>query len=63
MDFYTITFILATFWVGPFWFAMLLSPEKDKTKKKKYRCTAIKSDGKRCKNQVDKKVLRCYAHR
>lgn len=33
MDFYTITFILATFWVGPFWFAMLLSPEKDKTKK------------------------------
>ena len=37
--------------------------EKDKTKKKKYRCTAIKSDGKRCKNQVDKKVLRCYVHR
>lgn len=33
MDIYTITFILATFWVGPFWFAMLLSPEKDKTKK------------------------------
>ena len=33
MDIYTITFILSTFWVGPFWFAMLLNPEKDKTEK------------------------------
>ena len=33
MDIYTIAFILSTFWVGPFWFAMLLNPEKDKTKK------------------------------
>ena len=33
MDIYTITFVLSTVWVGPFWFAMLLNPEKDKTKK------------------------------
>jgi predicted RNA-binding protein with RPS1 domain len=32
-------------------------------KTKKYRCTAIKKDGKRCKNEVDKKVLKCYAHK
>ncbi|MDG1724830.1 MAG: ABA4-like family protein [Bacteroidia bacterium] len=33
MDIYSILFILSTLWVGPFWFAMLLSPQKDKTKK------------------------------
>jgi hypothetical protein len=33
MDIYTISFILSTLWVGPFWFAMLINPEKDKTKK------------------------------
>ena len=26
-------FIASTFWVGPFWFAMLLSPKAEKTKK------------------------------
>ena len=33
MDIYTVSFILSTLWVGPFWFAMLINPEKDKTKK------------------------------
>ncbi|CAI8281553.1 MAG: Uncharacterised protein [Owenweeksia sp. TMED14] len=33
MDFYEISFIFSTLWVGPFWFAMLINPEKDKTKK------------------------------
>ena len=33
MDIYTVFFILSTFWVGPFWFAMLLSPKTEKTKK------------------------------
>ena len=33
MNIYLAFFILSTFWVGPFWFAMLLNPEKDKTKK------------------------------
>tara|TARA_B100000497_G_C7414810_1_gene261083 strand:- start:11 stop:454 length:444 start_codon:yes stop_codon:yes gene_type:complete len=33
MDIYTVFFILSTFWVGPFWFAMLLNPQKEKTKK------------------------------
>lgn len=33
MDMYTVFFILSTFWVGPFWFAMLLNPQKEKTKK------------------------------
>ena len=33
MDIYTISFVLSTLWVGPFWFAMLINPEKDKTKK------------------------------
>ena len=33
MDIYTIAFILSTFWVGPFWFAMLLQPNAEKTKK------------------------------
>lgn len=31
MDFYTLLFILATLWVGPFWFAMLLQPYANKT--------------------------------
>ena len=33
MDIYTISFILPTLWVGPFWIAMLLNPKKEKTKK------------------------------
>lgn len=33
MDIYTISFILSTLWVGPFWIAMLLNPKKEKTKK------------------------------
>ena len=33
MNIYEIIFILSTFWVGPFWFAMLLQPKTDKTKK------------------------------
>ena len=32
MDIYDISFIISTFWVGPFWFAMLLNPNKEKTK-------------------------------
>ena len=32
MDIYDISFILSTFWVGPFWFAMLINPNKEKTK-------------------------------
>ena len=32
MDLYDITFILSTLWIGPFWFAMLINPEKVKTK-------------------------------
>lgn len=31
MDLYTVLFVLTTFWVGPFWFAMLLQPYADKT--------------------------------
>ena len=33
MDLYTISFILSTLWVGPFWFAMLYKPHDDSTKK------------------------------
>ena len=33
MDIYTISFVLSTLWVGPFWFAMLLNPEKAKTRR------------------------------
>ena len=33
MNVYEIIFILSTFWVGPFWFAMLLQPNAEKTKK------------------------------
>jgi hypothetical protein len=33
MDIYTISFIISTLWVGPFWMAMLLNPKKEKTKK------------------------------
>ena len=33
MDIYTVSFILSTLWVGPFWFAMLLNPEKAKTRR------------------------------
>ena len=31
MDIYTLLFFLTTFWVGPFWFAMLLQPHAVKT--------------------------------
>ena len=31
MDIYTALFFLTTFWVGPFWFAMLLQPHAAKT--------------------------------
>ena len=33
MDIYTISFILSTLWVGPFWFAMLINPHTEKTSK------------------------------
>ena len=33
MSVYEIIFILSTFWIGPFWFAMLLQPHAEKTKK------------------------------
>ena len=33
MDIYEICFVLSTFWVGPFWFAMLINPYEEKTKK------------------------------
>ena len=32
MDIYDISFIFSTFWVGPFWIAMLINPDKEKTK-------------------------------
>ena len=32
MDIYTISFIISTFWIGPFWIAMLVNPNKNKTK-------------------------------
>ena len=33
MDIYEICFLLSTFWVGPFWFAMLINPREEKTKR------------------------------
>ena len=33
MNVYEVIFILSTLWVGPFWFAMLLQPNAEKTKK------------------------------
>ena len=33
MELYVIFFILSTLWVGPFWFSMMFSPTKEKTKK------------------------------
>ena len=33
MDLYTISFIISTLWIGPFWFAMLIKPYEPKTKK------------------------------
>ena len=33
MNSYEVIFILSTIWVGPFWFAMLLQPKAEKTKK------------------------------
>ena len=32
MDIYTISFLISTLWVGPFWIAMLVNPHKNKTK-------------------------------
>ena len=31
MDLYTISFIISTLWIGPFWFAMLIRPYDSKT--------------------------------
>ena len=33
MDVYDYSFFLSTMWVGPFWFAMLVIPEHELTKK------------------------------
>ena len=33
MDIYDYSFFLSTMWVGPFWFAMLVFPEHELTKK------------------------------
>ena len=33
MDLYDISFFFSTMWVGPFWFAMLVFPEHEMTKK------------------------------
>tara|TARA_B100001123_G_scaffold174156_1_gene200074 strand:+ start:914 stop:1363 length:450 start_codon:yes stop_codon:yes gene_type:complete len=33
MDVYDVSFFLSTMWVGPFWFAMLVYPEHEVTKK------------------------------
>ncbi len=33
MDLYDISFFFSTIWVGPFWFAMLVFPEHEMTKK------------------------------
>ena len=33
MDMYDYSFFLSTMWVGPFWFAMLVFPEHEMTKK------------------------------
>ena len=32
MDLYTISFIISTLWIGPFWFAMLVKPYESKTR-------------------------------
>ena len=32
MDIYSISFLISTFWIGPFWIAMLVNPNKNKTK-------------------------------
>ncbi len=32
MDIYSISFLISTFWIGPFWIAMLINPNKYKTK-------------------------------
>ena len=32
------------------------------SKPKKFRCRAVKPDGKRCKNMTTNKRKRCYAH-
>ena len=31
MDLYDLSFLVSTLWIGPFWFAMLLRPEAEKT--------------------------------
>jgi len=32
MDIYSISFLISTLWIGPFWIAMLVNPNKNKTK-------------------------------
>ena len=32
MDLYDLSFFLSTMWVGPFWLAMLVYPEHERTK-------------------------------
>tara|TARA_B100000989_G_scaffold132192_1_gene98127 strand:- start:1990 stop:2460 length:471 start_codon:yes stop_codon:yes gene_type:complete len=32
MDIYTISFLISTLWIGPFWYAMLVHPNKTETK-------------------------------
>ena len=32
MDIYTISFLISTLWIGPFWIAMLVNPNKNKTR-------------------------------
>tara|TARA_B100001989_G_scaffold234740_1_gene195497 strand:- start:166 stop:612 length:447 start_codon:yes stop_codon:yes gene_type:complete len=32
VDIYSISFLISTFWIGPFWIAMLVNPKKKKTK-------------------------------
>ena len=33
MDIYSISFLISTFWIGPFWFAMMINPYSEKTNK------------------------------
>ena len=33
MDLYDVSFFFSTMWVGPFWFAMLIFPEHELTRK------------------------------
>ena len=33
MDIYSISFLISTLWIGPFWFAMMINPYSEKTNK------------------------------